>query len=137
MLAGDSRQVFLSPKWGGSILAWSLIGHLNVTLSIYILALGLKLDVSFLDCLALFPPVMLATTLPISIAGWGVREGAMVAAFGLIGVSQEGAVILSLLAGILAVVACLPGGLIWLMSGYRHKDISAETASNDVNAEPQ
>jgi hypothetical protein len=80
---------------------------------------------------------MLATTLPISIAGWGVREGAMVAAFGLIGVSQEGAVVLSLLAGILAVVACLPGGLIWLMSGYRHKDISAETALNEVNAEPQ
>jgi glycosyltransferase 2 family protein len=137
MLAGDSRQVFLSPKWGSSILAWSLIGHVNITLSIYILALGLKLDVSFLDCLALFPPVMLATTLPISIAGWGVREGAMVAAFGLIGVSQEGAVVLSLLAGILAIVACLPGGLIWLLSGYRHKDISAETDSNEANAEQQ
>ncbi len=135
MLAGDSRKVFLSPKWGASILAWSLTGHLNVTLSVYILALGLKLDVSFFDCLALFPPVMLATTLPISIAGWGVREGAMVAAFGLIGISQEGAIVLSLLTGMLAIFACLPGGLIWLMSGYRHKDISSEAASNEVNGE--
>ena len=135
MLAGDSRRVFLNPKWGISILTWSLIGHLNITLSIYILALGLKLEVSFLDCLTFFPPVMLATTLPISIAGWGVREGAMVAAFGLIGVSQGGAVVLSLLAGILAVVACLPGGLIWLMSGYRHKDISVESTSTEMQGE--
>jgi hypothetical protein len=134
MLASDSRLVFLSPQWASKILAWSLVGHVNVTLSIYILALGLKLDVSMLDCLALFPPVMLATTLPISIAGWGVREGAMVAAFGLIGVSQEGAVVLSLLAGILAIVASLPGGIIWLMSGYRRKDIETETAAVEADS---
>ncbi|MBT7485323.1 MAG: flippase-like domain-containing protein [Rhodospirillales bacterium] len=135
MLASDSRLVFLSPQWASKILAWSLVGHVNVTLSIYILALGLKLDVSMLDCLALFPPVMLATTLPISIAGWGVREGAMVAAFGLIGVSQEGAVVLSLLAGMLAIVASLPGGIIWLMSGYRRKDIATETAAAETGSE--
>ena len=134
MLASDSRLVFLSPQWASKILAWSLVGHVNVTLSIYILALGLKLDVSMLDCLALFPPVMLATTLPISIAGWSVREGAMVAAFGLIGVSQEGAVVLSLLAGILAIVASLPGGIIWLMSGYRRKDIETETAAVEADS---
>ena len=125
MLAADSRLVFLDPRSASKILSWSLIGHVNVTLSIYILAMGLKLDVSMLDCLALFPPVMLATTLPISIAGWGVREGAMVAAFGLIGVSQEGAVVLSLLAGVLAIITSLPGGIIWLMSGYRQKDIAS------------
>lgn len=135
MLAADSRLVFLRPKWAPKILAWSLIGHVNVTLSIYILAIGLKLDVSMLDCLALFPPVMLATTLPISIAGWGVREGAMVAAFGLVGVSQEGAVVLSLLVGMLAIVASLPGGIIWLMSGYRQKDIATDTVVAEAGSE--
>ncbi|HEC14310.1 MAG TPA: UPF0104 family protein, partial [Rhodospirillales bacterium] len=89
----------------------------------FVLALGLGLDVTFVDCLVLFPPVLLVTTLPISIAGWGVREGAMVAAFGLVGVPAEGALVLSILFGLLSIAISLPGGVIWLMSQDRKEKI--------------
>ena len=58
-------------------------------------------------------------TLPISIAGWGVREQAMVTAFALIGVPGEGALALSILFGLIALLFGLPGGVVWLMSADR------------------
>ncbi len=124
VLAGDTRRVFLHPGHAFKALAWSVLGHVNVTLCVYVLALGLSLDVTMMECLALFPPVLLVTTLPISIAGWGVREGAMVAAFGLIGVPSEGALVLSLLFGLVGMAVSLPGGIVWLTSGERRRDIA-------------
>jgi len=50
-------------------LAWAVLGHANLAVGIYLLAVGLHLEVSLLDCLALFPPVLLMTALPISLAG--------------------------------------------------------------------
>ncbi len=116
-LAADTRRVFLNPLSALRSLGWSVVGHLNITLAVYILALGIGLDVTWVDCIALIPPVILVTTLPISIAGWGVREGAMVAAFGLVGVPSEGALVLSLLFGLIGIITSLPGGLVWLNSG--------------------
>ena len=62
------------------------------------------------------PPVLLVMTLPISIAGWGVREQAMVSAFALINVPGEGALALSIMFGLLGLIMGLPGGIVWLMS---------------------
>ncbi|MBL4690700.1 MAG: flippase-like domain-containing protein [Rhodospirillales bacterium] len=101
---------------------WSVVGHINNTTAIFILAVGLNLNVTFFDCLALFPPVMLATAIPISIGGWGVREGAMVATFGLVGVPTEGGLVLSVLAGLIGIMVSLPGGVLWSISGYSRKE---------------
>ena len=62
------------------------------------------------------PPVLLVMTLPISIAGWGVREQAMVAAFALVGVPGEGALALSIMFGLMGLITGLPGGVVWLIS---------------------
>lgn len=125
LLAGDARKVFLVPGHAARVLGWGIVGHVNVAFSVYILAWGLDLDVGLVDCLALIPPVLLITTLPISIAGWGVRELSMVAAFGLIGVPGEGAVALSVLFGLVVAVMSLPGGLIWLIGADRGAKIEA------------
>jgi len=134
MLAADARKVFLSPLDTAKVLFWCLAGHVNVTFALFLLALGLGLEVTFVDCLALFPPVLLVTTLPISVAGWGVREGAMVAAFALVGVPNEGALVLSLLFGLIGIVMALPGGVIWLLSRDRRTDISEAAAETEAEA---
>ena len=125
LLAGDARKVFLVPGHAVRVLGWGVIGHGNVALAVYFLAQGLDLDVGLVDCLALIPPVLLITTLPISIAGWGVRELSMVAAFGLIGVPGAGALALSVLFGLVVAVMSLPGGLIWLIGEDRGAKIEA------------
>ncbi len=118
-LAADTRAVFLSPRYAIKVMVISLFGHANVSFGIYLIAASLDLDVTWIDCMVLVPPVLLLMTLPISIAGWGVREAAMVTAFGLIGVPTDGAVVLSILFGLIAIFMALPGGLIWLRSGDR------------------
>ncbi|OHC74901.1 MAG: hypothetical protein A3G18_01070 [Rhodospirillales bacterium RIFCSPLOWO2_12_FULL_58_28] len=121
-LAADTRTVFLNPLHLFKVISWSATGHLNLTLGVYLMAVGLSLEISWLDCIALIPPVILITILPISIAGWGVREGAMVYAFSLIGVPEEGALVLSLLFGLVSIVTSLPGGVVWLTGGGMNAD---------------
>jgi uncharacterized membrane protein YbhN (UPF0104 family) len=126
-LAGDTRQLFFRPTWGGATLIVAMLGHVNLSLQVYALALGLGLDVSVIDCLVLVPPVILIMTLPISIAGWGVRETAMVAAFGYVGVETHSALVLSVLFGLVCTVTALPGGVVWLLSDIRRQK-QAESA---------
>lgn len=119
LLASDTRRVFLRPIHAAKALGWSLLGHLNVALMVYLLGLSIGLDITWLDCMVLMPPVLLIMALPISIAGWGVREQAMVTAFGLIGVPFEGALVLSIMFGLIGLLFGLPGGVVWMLSRDR------------------
>ena len=116
LLAEDTRRVFLSPLIALKALGWSLLGHINIALMVYLMGVSIGLEIPWLDCMVLMPPVLLVMTLPISIAGWGVREQAMVSAFALIGVPGEGALALSIMFGLLGLIMGLPGGIVWLMS---------------------
>jgi uncharacterized membrane protein YbhN (UPF0104 family) len=123
-VSADTRRVFLAPAPLARLLAWGMLTHLNITFAVYVLGRALDLDIGWLDCLALVPPVLLASTLPISIGGWGVREGAMIAAFALIGVPSDGALVLSVLTGLAGMAAALPGGALWLL-GRDHRIVLA------------
>ncbi len=118
-LAADTRRLSLHMDNLLPVAALSLLVHILNIFVVYVLARGLEIGISFLDCFFLVPPVILAMTLPISIAGWGVREGAMIVSLGLIGVSQESALVLSILFGLGITLAALPGGVIWLFSRNR------------------
>jgi glycosyltransferase 2 family protein len=113
-LATDLRELFLQPLPTAGLLVLSAFIHLLTVASAVLLAWGMALNLSYVDCLIVIPTVMLVTTLPISIAGWGVREGAMVAGFGFLGVSPDDALALSVLFGLVQIAISLPGGVVWL-----------------------
>lgn len=119
-----------SPRTLVAALALSLAGQLVAILAIFIIATGNGLKVHLLDCILVLPPVMLLSALPISIAGWGVREGAMMIAFGLLGVSREAALVLSLQFAFLGYVSAAPGALAWFIEANR----GAFKKSADVNS---
>ena len=73
---------------------------------------------------------MLAAAIPISLAGWGVREGALVFLFGLYGVPAGTAFAISILFGACLVIASAPGILV-LIGG------TGAPASSRPPAEPQ
>ena len=52
--------------------------------------------------------------IPLSIAGWGVREGAAVYLLTYVGIGMEDALALSILLGLVTLLVALPGGLAWL-----------------------
>lgn len=113
-LASDFRRLFT--RTAAIVpLVISVVVHLLTVLAVMLLAWGLDLQAGFFDGLMIVPTVLLLTTLPISVAGWGVREGAMVAGFGLVGVPADGALALSVLFGLATIVVSLPGGIVWLV----------------------
>ncbi len=131
VLATDTRKLFFHPGYSLGTILIALFGHANLSLVAYVLAVGLGLDVHVLDCLVLVPPVILIMTLPISIAGWGVRETAMVTAFAFVGVSESSALVLSIMFGIVTMLTALPGGLVFLLAGGRRME-QEELAAEDA-----
>lgn len=122
-LSADTRRL-MSPRRLAGPMAWTLVTLLNLTLSLCVLAWGMGIDLGFIEALALFPLVILAVSIPISIGGWGVREGAMVAVLALIEVPSESAFALSVVFGLISIAASLPGGLVWLMSGSSRREMA-------------
>ena len=116
-LAGGVRDVLFKLRPATAVIGMSLGIHLITITMMTALAIGLGVPVGFLDCLVLVPPVILASVVPISLAGWGVREGAMVAAFGFIGVAAHEALALSVAFGLVIMLTGGPGGVLWMMAG--------------------
>ena len=81
---------------------------------------ALGLEYSLMTYFALVPPALLLTVVPISVAGWGVREGALVSLFSLIGADKTAVLMMSLLYGITLIIVSLPG-LITYLKGRHDK----------------
>jgi len=105
-------------------VAIATLGQLLVAVEAWSLAQSQHLGVPLVDFALLMPPVMLLVVLPISAGGWGVREGALVAALALVGVDRTSALLLSVELGLIGTLVALPGGAIWL-----HRCLSRESSS--------
>lgn len=81
-----------------------------------VLAAGMDLSVDPIFFLSVMPAVALVSALPISVGGWGVREGAMVAGLAIFSVPAEAAIALSISYGLgCMVVALLFGAALALL----------------------
>lgn len=118
-LSADARAVLLAPRHAVPVIVLSVLIHLGAALAVLAIARGLDIEVGWVDCMLLVPLVLLVSVLPISIAGWGLREGAMVTLFGLVGVPAAKALALSVLFGLTIMAVGVLGGAVWLASGSR------------------
>ncbi len=73
-------------------------------------ALGIGTDASLL--LPLIPLVLLAMAAPVSVAGWGVREGAAALLWWLAGLPPAQGVAISIAYGLVVLLSSLPGALV-------------------------
>ncbi|MBI3545044.1 MAG: flippase-like domain-containing protein [Gammaproteobacteria bacterium] len=105
----------------------SLLIQSLIILCYYVLALGIGIDKSLMLFFAIIPVVIIATTLPISIGGLGVREGALVSLLLLSGVPRDAAVGLSLVYLIVFWCASLPGLAVMVLSSARGQRIDTST----------
>lgn len=117
-LSEAARKTLLNVRYCFVTLVLSILAHVGVAMMVFILARALGVGVSLMHCIFLVPLVMLITLIPISIAGWGVREGAMVMAFGLIQVPRSDALAVSVLFGATLLVTSLPGGILWWRTNH-------------------
>jgi hypothetical protein len=109
------RAVVLAPRPALGALGASLVYQLGIVVVVFALARGIGIPVQPAACLVIVPLANLSAVLPISISGWGVREGAFAAGFGLVGVAAADAIALSVLFGLLNMLVGISGGLVWLV----------------------
>ncbi len=97
-------------------------------------ALGLA-GLDPLDYLKVVPAALLITVIPFSIGGWGLRESSVVIGFGLIGVASEQAFAMSVMFGVLSLIAAFVpaiAGLFWFFERPRDElaGVLAEQVKN-------
>lgn len=74
--------------------------------------------------------VLLAAAVPVSLAGWGPREGAAAWVFGAAGLGADHGVVVAALYGAVVIVASLPGAVVILASSVRlRRSVRAETGA--------
>ncbi len=107
-----ARKVFLG-RTGFRVVVLSVLIHCSIALAVWLLARSMNVPLELVHALLLMPVILFFTAIPISIAGWGIRESAMVVIFGMVGVPDESAIAISLGFGLLMLVTSLPGGVVW------------------------
>ena len=115
-ISADLRRVYHDPSAIALHSVISVLIHFVSMLAVYFIGIGVGLNYSLLTFLVLVPPVMLLTIAPISLAGWGVREGGMIGLFMLIGADKALVLSMSVLYGLVLLAASLPGLYLFLMN---------------------
>jgi uncharacterized membrane protein YbhN (UPF0104 family) len=114
-----ANKVIFSRERGPKVAALSLVVHVLTAVIAWCVVQSIAAPVSFGQVFQLIPPVMLITMLPISIAGWGVREASMGLAFGYAGLMTNEGVNVSLLFGAVSFIVGAFGGLVWIFSAEK------------------
>ncbi|MET4017288.1 flippase-like domain-containing protein [Bradyrhizobium barranii] len=114
-----ANRVIFNAKRGPIVAILSLLVHVLAVVIAWCVVRSIAAPVSFGQTFLLIPPIMLITLMPISIAGWGVREATMGLAFGFAGLSANEGVNVSLLFGAVLFIVGAIGGLVWILSAEK------------------
>ena len=95
--------------------------HLLMLLDVALIARAAHLDLPVGILIAVVPAILLASYLPVSISGIGVRDAALVELLGQAGVPRAGALTVSILILAISILLSLGGGLVYLASGLRRE----------------
>ena len=111
-----ANRVIFSRDHGPKLVVLSVLVHVLAVVIAWCVVRSIAAPVTFGQVFQLVPPVMLITMLPISIAGWGVREATMGLAFGYAGLMANEGVNVSLLFGAVSFIVGIFGGLVSILS---------------------
>lgn len=112
--------VYKTPSRIASQLFLSVLIHFFSMSAIFTIGMGVGIDLPLITYLILVPPAILLTVLPISFAGWGVREGALIGLFLLVAQDKSMVLTMSLLYGVILIVAAMPGLYFYLRSKTKY-----------------
>jgi uncharacterized membrane protein YbhN (UPF0104 family) len=114
-----ANQVIFSKTSGVKIAVLSLSIHVLAVVIAWCAVRSIDAPAGFEQLFMLTPPIMLITMLPISIAGWGVREATMMVAFGYAGLAPADGTVVSILFGAVYFIVGGMGGLVWIFSAEK------------------
>jgi glycosyltransferase 2 family protein len=132
-LTGHLRVALFGRDLAPAVIGGGLLSHFISVVNIFLLARSVDVPLAFIDCLLLVPPALLLTSLPISLAGWGVREGALAGAFALVGAPAADVVTVSILYGLTGPAIGLIYGVV---SGFGSESVGV-VAKESLEGKPE
>lgn len=105
------KILITSPSVLTKVILSSLLGQICLFISIYLICLSANIGISFIDLMTVLPIITLVASLPFSVGGWGLREGAFVFGLGILGVPMEEAFLISVQIGLIGILATVLIGL--------------------------
>ena len=95
-------------------LFWALLLQVNVIIHYYLIGKALHLDIHLIDYFIFIPIVHLILIIPITISGFGLREGTYIEIFKFYGISASAAVSFSFIDVVFQLVVGLVGAVIYI-----------------------
>jgi uncharacterized membrane protein YbhN (UPF0104 family) len=123
-----ANQAIFNRQSGPKIAVLSLSIHVLAVVIDWCAVRSIAAPADFEQIFLLTPPIMLITMMPISIAGWGVREATMMVAFGYAGLAQMDGTVVSILFGTVYFLVGAIGGLVWIFSAEKASTQNIELA---------
>lgn len=113
------------PQLALEVIAASVVYQLCVLVSVFLAGRALDIDVGFTAILAFFPIVAIVQTLPVTIGGLGVREGALYLFLNPLGVKTAQAISLGILIYACTLIVSLLGAPAFAAGSQRRKVVDA------------
>lgn len=115
----DARHMARDHTMVAKALLLTIAGQAFLFLAACVIGRGIGIELPLWKMLLVLPTVSFFASIPISIGGWGVREGAMVFGLSLLGVGYETALTLSILLGLTSIAAILPAAALCVLHRNR------------------
>lgn len=110
-----AQAVLAKPVWWRQVVLSLATALCNVA-AFACCAVAIGAPLSVLSAITLIPIILFAMILPISVAGWGLREGAAAALFPVIGASSGEGLAASVAFGVTILASVLPGFVLgWVL----------------------
>jgi uncharacterized membrane protein YbhN (UPF0104 family) len=114
-----ANEVIFGRRSGPKIAILSFSIHVLAVVIAWCAVRSIAAPANFEQVFMLTPPIILITMMPISIAGWGVREATMMVAFGYAGLARTDGMVVSILFGLVYFIVGGLGGLVWIFSAEK------------------
>lgn len=105
----DYQMLVRNRRKASAVLIISLLCNCIHGVVFYILTISLYENISIYYCIGLVSIINIICYLPISYAGWGIREITSIYGYSLLGISKDIALIVSVVFGIQLFLVSLPG----------------------------
>lgn len=106
-----ARDVVAVQLGSSALVTFSYLGTYIVA------ARAVGVDTPFGTLLPLIAPVLFSMLIPVTVAGWGVREAAAAGLWSAVGLTAEDGVAISAAYGLIVLVSTLPGAIVLSNSG--------------------
>ena len=105
------NSLFMSASNLLTVLVPSLYVAFSSSIVIWLLANDINADLSLANCLFVTPIALLVSAIPVTIGGWGLRELSLISLLGLMSISADTAVFISISFGLLILISGVINGV--------------------------